>query len=401
MEIKENESNIKINKSEMEILRSKKIFALAPMVQNSSKPYRILARLLGANLVFTEMINVESYLRKQNIKKMDDFFKLDDHLVELFRKKMNPFNPKNINILDENVKNIYDDHNYDLIIQVCGHNPETIIKCCEKIYNSLEGKIFGFDLNLGCPQKIAKRGNYGAFLSKDIDLVEKILKEMVQKLKCRVSAKIRIFEDEEKTIEYVKRLEKTGISLLTVHGRTISQKGPNTGLADWGIIRKIKNTLKIPVIGNGNIAYQRDIKNFFDFTESDGLMIAETHLYNPYIFHSYVKFLDFKLNEQDLKLIKTCIAKISENESVFEVCKLYLTLSKIFEDNLGEVKSHLFKILHTFFDKNKNFLDEISDIRKIKDFQKFIDFNKELLKEIQCSPKLRSPYVSSNKFNKI
>ena len=82
----------------------------------------------------------------------------------------------------------------------------------------------GVDINFGCPQRIAKRGNYGAFLMDDWPLVEKLIKELDENLDVPVTAKIRVYDDLEKSVEYAKMVEKAGAQIIAVHGRTREQK---------------------------------------------------------------------------------------------------------------------------------------------------------------------------------
>ena len=110
------------------------------------------------------------------------------------------------------------------------------------------------DLNLGCPQHIARKGHYGAFLM----LTESdrfLIGQMIEAAKEHhpITVKIRVFDEIKATIDYAKMIQAAGASALTVHGRTINQKRDLTGLASWDHIRQVKQSLSIPIIANGNI----------------------------------------------------------------------------------------------------------------------------------------------------
>lgn len=126
----------------------------------------------------------------------------------------------------------------------------------------VEDQCDAVDLNLGCPQRIAKRGHYGSFLMEEQDLIFSIGKSIFFKtkfiffifkfifffkvntlhkyLRVPVVCKIRIFPEFEKTLEYAKMLERAGCQMLTIHGRTREMKGDKQGLADWNVIKRIK-----------------------------------------------------------------------------------------------------------------------------------------------------------------
>jgi len=96
------------------------------------------------------------------------------------------------------------------------------------------------DINFGCPQGIAKKGNYGSFLMDDFPLVYSLINKLHKNLAIPVTCKIRRFEDDAKTLQYAKLCADAGASVLTLHGRTREHKGPGAPMADWNIIRKVR-----------------------------------------------------------------------------------------------------------------------------------------------------------------
>jgi tRNA-dihydrouridine synthase 1 len=111
-------------------------------------------------------------------------------------------------------------------------------------------------------------------------------------VKVPVTVKIRILDTEEETLELVQRLEAAGAYILTVHGRTKEMKKDLVGAADWDIIKKIKETLSIPVFANGGIFTFGDVERCLAYTQCDGVMSSEALLENPALFCGEVKDMD-------------------------------------------------------------------------------------------------------------
>ncbi|KAI3385598.1 hypothetical protein SNEBB_004237 [Seison nebaliae] len=275
---------------------SKYRLILAPMVEQSDLAWRQISRKYNCQLCYTPMIHAKLFVD-------DTTYQFEQFIGE------------------QELANSLGITDRPLIVQFCANDVETFVnagKIVEK-YN-----IDGVDLNLGCPQRIARRGNYGAYLQENVELVRSMLTEAAKTLKVPVTAKIRRLETVERSVEYAKMLENCGIKMLTVHGRLREERGPNTGLADWHHISAIKKALSIPVYGNGNIQYFDDIERCLKETGCDGVMVAESSLNN-------------------FKIFKKC----SKNElNLVSMAEEYLYNFAIpYKSSLSITRAHLFKLL--------------------------------------------------------
>lgn len=167
-------------------------------------------------------------------------------------------------------------------VQFCANEPDVLLEAAKLVQPYCDA----VDLNLGCPQGIAKRGHYGAFLQEDWDTIHKLINTLHKGLDIPVTAKMRVLETKEKTLEYAKMILNAGASIITVHGRRREQKGHNTGLADWKVLRYLREQLppETVMFVNGNILQHGDIQKCLDATTADAVMSAEGNLYDPSIF---------------------------------------------------------------------------------------------------------------------
>ncbi|ANB13811.1 Dus1p [Sugiyamaella lignohabitans] len=290
---------------------------VAPMVDQSELAWRLISRKYGADLCYTPMFHARLFGEDKRYRE-DQFGPLDG---------------------DANVDR-------PLIVQFCANDPEELLKAAKYVV----GRCDAVDLNLGCPQGIAKKGKYGAFLMEDWDLIYRLINILHTKLEIPVTAKIRIYETKEKTLEYAKMVLSAGAQFLTVHGRTREMKGQLTGLADWSYIRYVRDNLPpdTVIFANGNVLYSEDIDRSLEATKADAVMSAESNLYNPGVFNVNKPGIDDQFPRVD-KLLRE-----------------YFETAKSTPGNASQtsMKSHFFKVLQSFLPKHLNIRNAIGPIRK-------------------------------------
>ncbi|KAH7905220.1 dihydrouridine synthase-domain-containing protein [Hygrophoropsis aurantiaca] len=238
-----------------EVLGSPK-YVVAPMVDQSELAWRILSRRLGAQLIYTPMINAKMFSSPSST-----------------RYRLSAFNLPNT---EEGHPSL----DRPLIVQFAANDPAQLLASARLV----EDRCDAVDINLGCPQDIAKRGRYGAFLQDDWELIYQMINTLHTNLKIPVTAKFRIFPSIEKTVQYAQMLERAGAQILTCHGRVREQRGQNTGLASYAHIAAVKRAVRVPVLANGNILFHADIERCLAETGADGVMCAEGQLYNAALF---------------------------------------------------------------------------------------------------------------------
>jgi tRNA-dihydrouridine synthase 1 len=169
-----------------------------------------------------------------------------------------------------------------LFVQFCANDPDEFLQAASYVAPFCDA----VDINLGCPQGIARKGKYGAFLQEDQELIYRLINKLHVNLPVPITAKIRILENREDTLKYAEKVLSAGASILTVHGRHRDQKGHKTGLADWSVIRYLRENLpkETVLFANGNILRRDDIDRCLEETGADAVMSAEGNLYDPAIF---------------------------------------------------------------------------------------------------------------------
>ena len=222
------------------------------------------------------------------------------------------------------------------------------------------------DINMGCPApKVVKNGD-GSKLLLDLEKAKRIMKAVVENSSVPVTVKIRKGWDKENivAVQVAKIAEEVGISAITIHGRTRSEF--YTGKADWDIIKEVKDSVKIPVIGNGDIVDEETAYQMFEKTGVDGIMIGRGSFGNPWIFRNIKHFLitgeklPSPTNSEKLNIIKEHIDLAVEEKGEIAIKELRkhiawytknLKNSSEFRNsiNMIETKEQLIKTLNEYF----------------------------------------------------
>lgn len=229
---------------------------LAPMAGVSDLPFRLLCQRQGAGMVCMEMISAKAILYGN---------KNTDSLLEIHP--------------DEKC----------VSLQLFGNDP----KIMSEIAKRIEERPFSFlDINMGCPVPKIVNNHEGSYLMKEPELVYDIVRSVSEAVSKPVTVKIRKGFDENhvNAPEIARACEAAGAKAVAVHGRTREQF--YSGKADWSIIKKVKETVSIPVIGNGDVVDGESAKRMFDETGCDGIMIGRAAEGNPFIFREVKAYLD-------------------------------------------------------------------------------------------------------------
>lgn len=246
---------------------------LAPMAGVTNLPFRTICEKFGPGMVCTEMASSRA------------IFYDDNKTKRLLNTEGEP---------------------RPISMQIFGNDEETMAYAAKYI-----SKIADIvDINMGCPApKVVKNGD-GSKLLLDLEQAKKVMKAVVENATVPVTVKIRKGWDNEHIVatDIAKIAEEVGISAITIHGRTRNEM--YSGKADLDIIKQVKQSVNIPVIGNGDITDEETAIEMFEYTGVDGIMIGRGTFGNPWIFQKIIHFLETSekmpdiANDQKLKIIK-------------------------------------------------------------------------------------------------
>ncbi len=274
-----------------------KAILLAPMEDVTDVSFRLVCRELGADVVYTEFVNSEGLVRS------------------------NERTHNKLKIIEEE---------RPVGIQIYGSNIDSMVGAA-KIAEAENPDMI--DINAGCWVKNVVGCGAGSALLKDIPYLTELVKAVVDVVDLPVTVKTRIGWDNNsiQIVEIAKRLEDVGISALTVHGRTRSMG--HKGDADWSWITKVKEAVSIPVVLNGGVFDATDVKQAFNETNADGVMIARGAIGNPWIFLEAKEIMTkgyIQTKIDDEMKIKTCLRHLDlaigvkgERRAVIEHRKFY------------------------------------------------------------------------------
>ena len=309
---------------------------LAPMAGISNASYIKLVSEMGLGFAVTELISSEA------------IFRGNEKTIEMLN---------GINDLDVPVG-----------VQIFGGNPNSMAKAAKYICDNY--KVSFIDINMGCPvPKVALRSQAGSSLMKNPERAYDIVKSVVDSVNVPVTVKIRSGWDSNSinAVEIAKLVEKAGASMITVHPRTRAQG--YSGQADWNIIKSVKESVSIPVIGNGDIKSYLDAKRMLDETLCDGIMIGRAAIGNPWIIKECVDYLENGNLPSEISL--------SDRIDMIKKHIKYLLLIKPSKVVVLEMRMHISKYLKGI--KGSNYVNSL--INKADSIDEIYSILDEFLKE--------------------
>ncbi|MCK5630673.1 MAG: tRNA dihydrouridine synthase DusB [Nanoarchaeota archaeon] len=303
----------------MKFLRLNSKVILAPMAGITNLPFRLLCLEYGAAAVFTEMVSADA----------------------LAMGNRNSFSLAQTDALEKPVG-----------LQLFSSNADNLVKAAEMMQ-----KDFDFiDINMGCSVAKVLKQQAGAYLLKNPARVAQIITKVSDAIDIPLTVKIRSGFNSVNAVEIAQIAENNGAAALTIHPRTAMQGF--SGDADWDIIKKVKENIDIPIIGNGDIKDAPDAARMLDKTGCDYIMIGRAARGNPFIFRQVNEYLD------DGKIIaQTNAQKIADFMRYFELAEKFNLMS------LNDIKTKAQQFTRTLPDscRLRREIAALNDIKKIKE----------------------------------
>ena len=238
-----------------------KVF-LAPMAGVSDPALRLICKKMGASLVVTEFTNIHSIVAKE--KQLKENKKTIQEFLE------------------------YSEQERPLSVQLFGSDLLTL----EKAAKIVEPFFDVIDYNMGCPAPHITQQMAGGALLQEVNLTQKIFETLVSSVKKPVTLKMRAGMNTNSKFlfkDIAKIAEASGISMVTLHPRTVKQG--YSGRADWSLIKELKDLVNIPVVGNGDVTTPEEAKQMLDQTGCDYVMIGRGAMINPFLFRQINDYL--------------------------------------------------------------------------------------------------------------